>query len=241
MILKILTWNCGGGFRYKLNELSQIDCDIYIIQECELTEISKKIYLDWRPNFKWKGNNKNKGIGVFAKNDIDLKALDWVDEGLELFLAIEFNQIQLVAVWTKHANSPTFQYIGQLWKYLNLHRDKVKDKPTILCGDFNSNSRWDGWDRWWNHSDVVNDLNKLEIKSMYHEIFGEKHGEESQSTFFMHRKLEKKYHIDYLFASGCLFKKEFSRVWVLGSDVWLKLSDHVPIIFELNTNRIDEL
>ena len=183
--MKIVTWNCNGAFRNKIEPILQFDADIYIIQECEHTEQAKKIYRQYFSNFVWKGNNKNKGIGIFTKDALTLEVLDWQDNKLELFLPIQVNQsFTLLAVWAKHANSPTFAYIGQIWKYLQLHQLKMQNIPLIIGGDFNSNSQWDVWDRWWNHSDVIRIFNDLKIKSLYHHISNEKQGQESQATFF---------------------------------------------------------
>lgn len=232
--MKILTWNCNGAFRKKIELIEAIEADIYIIQECENVEQSKGIYETWLPNVIWKGSDKNKGIGVFSK--LDLELLEWNDAGLELFLPIKVNQdLQLLAIWTKHANSPTFQYIGQLWKYLQLHIDKIQAKPSILCGDFNSNAQWDVWDRWWNHTDVINQLRTISIYSLYHELAEEKQGEESEATFFMHRNQMKKYHIDYLLLHQSLFLKEKSEYKIFPKEYWLKHSDHLPILFDLKT------
>ena len=55
-----------------------------------------------------------------------------------------------------------FGYIGQMWKYLQLNKDNIRNKNIIIGGDFNSNKIWDVWDRWWNHSDVFNELEELE-------------------------------------------------------------------------------
>ena len=146
--MKILTWNCNGAFRKKIEFLQQIEADIYIIQECENQQQSKGAYEAWLPNLIWKGNNKNKGLGVFAREDYKLEQLYWEDFELELFLPIRVNDnFQLLAAWTKYANSPTFQYIGQLWKYLQLHEELIKVQPTLICGDLNSNAQWDVWDR----------------------------------------------------------------------------------------------
>ena len=53
---------------------------------------------------------------------------------------------------------------------LRVNKDKLN--TTIIAGDFNSNTKWDEWDRWWNHSDVVNELKELGIKSLYHKYSG---------------------------------------------------------------------
>ena len=234
--MKIVTWNCNGALRTKIDAIKQIEADIYIIQECENTIQSKVIYEKWLPNMIWKGQNKNKGLAVFAQPDIQITQLEWDDAGLELFLPLNINNhFQLLAVWTKHANSPTFQYIGQLWKYLQLHKERIQTQPIILCGDFNSNARWDVWDRWWNHSDVVNELKTIEIDSLYHELCNEEQGTETAATFFMNRNHQKNYHIDYLFCHRSLFSQQYSSVTIFDKDEWLTYSDHLPMLVAINT------
>ncbi len=104
---------------------------------------------------------------------------------------------------------------------------------SIIIGDFNSNSIWDQWDRWWNHSDVVNDLSKMNIKSLYHCYFNEEQGKESQPTFFLQRNRAKPYHIDYIFASK-EFEKGMTNFEVADIEKWINFSDHLPVVCELN-------
>ncbi len=233
--MKILTWNCNGAFRKKIEFIQEIEADIYIIQECENQQQAKNAYEAWLPNLIWKGTNKNKGLGVFAREDYKLEQLYWEDSGLELILPIRVNDsFQLLAAWTKYANSPTFQYIGQLWKYLQLHEELIKVQPTLICGDLNSNAQWDVWDRWWNHSDVVNQLQAMNIHSLYHELSNEEQGQETLPTFFMNRNHEKNYHIDYLFCHSNLFSKNNSSFKFFNKYKWLNYSDHIPLLFEIN-------
>ncbi len=231
--MKIVSWNCNGAFRKKFESLDYLQADILIIQECEDPKKSKDTpYINWASNYLWVGNNKNSGLGVFAKNNITLKLLDWESSGLELFIPFLANDLTILAVWTKQANSPTFQYIGQLWKYLQAHQLKLPPTKSILCGDFNSNVCWDKWDRWWNHSDVVKDLAQLNIYSAYHFLNKIEQGEENTPTFYMHRNLAKPYHIDYAFASSALLTS--AKLDIGSPDQWISLSDHMPIILDIN-------
>jgi exonuclease III len=231
--MKIVTWNCNGAFRNKFEFINHIDADILIIQECEDPAHSKDIaYKSWASNYLWLGTNKNSGLGVFAKETISVKSLEWNSLGLESFIPFRINDnLTILAVWTRQANSPTFQYIGQLWKYLQAHQSKLPFSQAVICGDFNSNACWDKWDRWWNHSDVVSDLEKIGIHSIYHHIKQEAQGKESSPTFYTHRKIEKPYHIDYAFASKALLTS--AQLEIGNPTEWLKLSDHMPIIFKV--------
>ena len=98
----------------------------------------------------------------------------------------------------------------------------------------NSNVQWDEWDRWWNHSDVVRALEEINIRSLYHHVMGEEQGKESKPTLFMHRKLEKPYHIDYAFISKPLLGKNKNMIEVGEPELWLKYSDHMPVVFFAN-------
>lgn len=79
--MKIITWNCNGAFRKKSQLLDIYNPDILIIQECENPQFSTKEFKNWvGENYLWKGNNKNKGLGIFVRNsNFSLKTLDWSD------------------------------------------------------------------------------------------------------------------------------------------------------------------
>lgn len=231
--MKIITWNCNGAFRKKFHALLEFNADIFIIQECENPAESKdQEYKNWANNYLWIGNSKNKGLGVFAKKEINIKPLDWTnnfkDHSVKHFLPCQINNdFQLLGVWTHQNNSPNFGYIGQLWKYIQVNKSNFK--KIIIAGDLNSNTIWDEWDRWWNHSDVIKELEEINITSLYHKYFDELQGKETKPTFFLQRNLSKPYHIDY-----CLSSYEFTQklkdVDVPEFDKWHHLSDHVPMI-----------
>ena len=232
--MRVITWNCNGAFRKKYHALEDFNADVLVIQECENPAESTKQFREWAGQFLWTGENKNRGIGVFARSNIELSKLNWNDDGLQCFLPCRVNNaFDLVAVWTKQANSPNFRYIGQLWKYLKLHGEKLAGKPSLLVGDLNSNTCRDEWDRWWNHSDVVQVLSDLGLHSLYHSYFGEAQGQESRPTLFHTRNADKPYHVDYAFASADLFDPTEDAVEIGAVATWLGLSDHMPIIFPI--------
>ena len=239
--MKIITWNCSGKFRERFESLLDLNADLLVIQECENpAEAKDKKYKDWAAtNYLWIGDTKHKGLGVFAKQNIKLERLNWsdtykddittiADHKVKHFLPCSVNgHFDLIGVWTHHNNSPNFGYIGQFWKYLQVNKSKLNN--SIIAGDFNSNAIWDESDRWWNHTDVINELKEIGIESLYHKIRNEKHGKESQHTF-THRALKKSYHIDYCFASK-LFADKVKIVTVEPFEKWKHLSDHSPLIF----------
>jgi hypothetical protein len=141
------------------------------------------------PNYIWVGDNKNKGLAVFSKHK--LKDNLWDSGGNKYFISCRVSDgFHILGVWCHYANSPTFGYIGQMWKYLKLNKDNIRDKDIIIGGDFNSNKIWDVWDRWWNHSDVFNELKELGIKSLYHLYYNEEQGKETIPTLY-HKKIQR--------------------------------------------------
>jgi exonuclease III len=237
--LKIVTWNCNGGFRNKFDFISTFNADLYIIQECENPTLTLNAdYKKWASNHLWIGETKNKGLGVFSNSEINLEKLNWINKFNELplkhFLPFRFdNKFDLLAVWTHKNNSQYFGYIGQFWKYLQVNKDKVSN--TIIAGDFNSNSIWDASDRWWNHSDVVNELKDLGIESIYHNLMNEHQGKESNPTLFFQKNLTKTYHIDYIFAPK-VFRERIQKFEIGKAVKWLELSDHMPIFCEIDVS-----
>lgn len=230
--LRIATWNCNGALRKKWGRLAALKADVYVVQECEDPGQAKDgAYHAWSANHLWTGTNKNKGIGVFAASGLTLQAAPMDLAPLELFLpCIVDGDWPLLAAWTKQANSPNFGYIGQLWKLLQAHKAFLAHPRAMLVGDLNSNVIWDEWDRWWNHSDVVRELTELGLESCYHRHFSEVQGKESRPTFFLHRKSEKPYHIDYGFAGP---QWVVQNVEVGITTDWLAESDHLPVVFDL--------
>lgn len=221
--MKIVSWNCNGRFREKIDNILSCNADIYVIQESENPEKYCQYFKNKLLKYEWYGLNDNKGLLVFTNKKIHISNNNWKNYGLRHFLSIEINNsFDIIAVW---ASPP---YIEEYYVYQQIYKSQY-NKDTILIGDFNSNSIWDKEHRERNHSAVVSQLSGIGLYSAYHIAYDELQGEETKSTFYLHRNLEKGYHIDYCF----LNPERLSSFELLDRDKWLKYSDHIPICIEI--------
>lgn len=222
--MKIVSWNCNGKFREKYKFILKENADIYVIQECENPQFYINEFNCFSFNYKWFGENKNKGLAIFTKNDVIVKDNNWPSYCLRNFVSLKINnKYDLVGVW---ACSP---YIEEYYIYQSINIDKYNEN-TILIGDFNSNAIWDKKHGKRNHSIVVKELKKLNIVSAYHLFNKEEMGGETQPTFYLYRHIDKPYHIDYCFANSHKVK----NFEILKPDNFLNLSDHLPIMVEVD-------
>lgn len=238
--MRIIEWNCQGAFRNKYQRILSLKPDIIIIPECEPEEKLKFGKQIPQPtDFFWYSDNESKGIGVFSYSDYKFELLKEFNPKFSYIIPLKVSNNKesflLFAIWAKdNKEDPRARYIAQVWLALDYY-SHLLNQNTILIGDFNSNQIWDDNSRLGNHSDVVAVLCQNKIRSLYHEQFGIEHGKEEDHTFFMYRKIEKPYHIDYCFASN-QFINQGSNIQLGNPDEWIDISDHIPLIVDINTS-----
>jgi exodeoxyribonuclease III len=231
--MKLITWNCQGAFRKKIDTILTHRPDILVIQECEHPDKLLFSSMTLPPNdFLWFGDNNHKGLGIFSFSDFKFQILDQSTDFKTIIpISVTGGQLNfnLFAIWANNPSDRDNQYIGQVWKAINYYDQLLGDKISILTGDFNSNKIWDRKHGLKNHSAVVDRLADKDIFSIYHKHLNQEQGKENHPTFFLQRNRNKPYHIDYCFVSVDIYDK-FQNLEIGTYENWIAYSDHVPLI-----------
>lgn len=239
-MLRIVTWNCQGAFRRKAEDVARFAPDLAVIQECEPLDKLKFPAGVATPTAQlWFGDSgKNgtsyKGVGIFSYTNLKLKVAKGYDPAIRHCVPIRVSgpvSFNLVAVWAMNHKDRKLSYVGQVHLALHAYARFIRRKETVLIGDFNSNSIWDGERSNGSHGGVVQHLAKRHIHSVYHTHFGEAHGAESRSTFFLQRNRAKPYHLDYCFVPQSWLPRLQSLSVGSYAD-WITRSDHCPLFVE---------
>ena len=225
--MRIVTWNCNRQLGRKLQPLLDLAPDIAVVQECE-----KSLQVPDGFTYKWTGVFPNMGLGVLAR-DPQMRMLAY-DEEWTFFLPVELPslRVNLLATWAfnHRAKSLGDGRIGTCLPVIDSMAGWLAQPRSIMAGDFNQHPRWDTPCGRNNFRDVCSSLSSLGLKSAYHTATGEAHGAELQSTLYLHRKHKRPYHIDYCFVhSGSRLR----QTQVGAFEEWRKVSDHVPVIVDV--------
>jgi exonuclease III len=223
------------AYRKKADFILTYKPDILIVPECEHPD-KLKFNIDTKKPTQtlWFGKNQNKGLAVFSYSNFKFKVLDVHNEDFKMIIPIAVTggnfDFNLFAVWAYNPNDRDGRYITQVWKAVNHYDKLIRDNPTIVIGDFNSNVIWDyKKHKLGNHSLVVEALEDKGIFSTYHSYHNQIQGKEKHPTLYMYRHKNKPYHIDYCFASSNFIDK-LENVEIGTHEEWTKYSDHNPLI-----------
>lgn len=223
------------SFRKKLEVILEEKPDILIIPESENPEKFKlKKGIPEPEDSFWFGDNPNKGIGVYTYNGYKIQILKDHNRDFRFIvpLLISNQEIEFIlfATWCQKPEKSD-NYGTHTWNAISYYAELLKNDKVIIAGDLNSSSIWDKPYREANHTNIVNRLNEKGIKSTYHIYNNEDQGKEKSATLYLHRKIDRPYHIDFCFASDYFIKK-LEKVEVGEYEKWTNYSDHKPVIVD---------
>ena len=232
--MRLISWNCQGGFRKKADVILNYQPDILVVQECEHPDKLIFSSATQKPNdLLWFGDNHHKGLGIFSYSTYKFQVPAQYNSELKIVVPVYVSGGQadftLFAIWANNAQDRNNRYIEQIWKAVKLYNNLLNKGSTILTGDFNSNKIWDREHKEGSHSAVVQKLEGKNIYSIYHKHLRQEQGKESHPTFYLQRNKNKPYHLDYCFASADIYAK-LQSIEIGTFENWIAYSDHSPLI-----------
>lgn len=229
-MLRIATWNCYSGKpETRLKELQSLAPDLVSLQECS------RPFSD-SPEKAWLGDKPQHGVFVHVQAPYQLKTVK-VSCAAKYFLTAKVSgplNFNIVAIWSKKSNKRPL-YVTTLQRGISFLESFISSGPTILLGDLNTARFLSAGD---SHMEFVHRLeNNFGLVSAYHTFHGCDHGYERHSTHFHRRNQQAGFHIDY-----CFIPMPWTRAIVSVQtgrySKWKDLSDHVPLLVELDERRI---
>ena len=232
--MKIISWNSNGHFSERFPAILEEDADIYVIQECENPlVIDSDKYTAFASNYYWVGENQYYGLGIFAKDNVKIELADLNDKGLRYFRPVTVNDdFNLLGVWTNTnmEGRKEIYYPKEITKYYEEHKDSgFFNEDMIICGDFNCDVRLVNKQHGKNVYEMIDKLSEKGLVDIYHYLTGEQEGEESIPTFYWRRNINSPFHLDHIFSAPDKVKD----LQIGSADKWLKISDHMPLTFEI--------
>lgn len=250
--MKIVSWNCGGGFYTynKYKKIRELDADIYVIQEVNNPKNTDEEYKEFMKNSRLlpyfdTDTGWDKGIAVIAKEHINLDELHW-DYEYNDFLSLRVNDsFNLVAVWThdkvkvdgewKEHGKGISEYVKRAAEYVCLYEHELRTSDNlVMCGDFNIEITNNNHKNKGKFAYILKDYG---YESIYHKLNNKELNEKCEPTLYMGRKsgADNEFYVDYLFT-----KPELVTSFEIGNkDEYIgpaktDKSDHVPLIFEVD-------
>jgi exodeoxyribonuclease III len=240
--MRIVTWNCNGAFRKKVQAIKALKPDLAIIQECESPERLRAGGLDLGPqSIAWCGDLAYKGLAVISFTHPCIETDTVRDPSLKLLLPVVVTgeqPLHLLAVWTKETENQDDCYVGQACLGVQKYATFINRYDTVVVGDFNSNQIWDRPNRRFQHADMVAQLSDFGLVSVYHHYYQEPQGHETRYTYYYHKKPDHPFCIDYCFVPR-KWTPHLRSVTVGSYNDWHELSDHCPMIVDFDFNNRD--
>jgi endonuclease/exonuclease/phosphatase family metal-dependent hydrolase len=137
-------------------------------------------------------------------------------------------RFNVAGVWPWATKSAKTSY-RQAHDGLRLHESWIRDRPTVILGDFNANASYKGG----NWSQLLELTQSLGLVSAYHSHFkDEPFGKEKRPTHFHRGKESAPFHLDYIFLPED-WARRITKVTVGTHSDWHKVSDHSPLVVDL--------
>jgi exodeoxyribonuclease-3 len=240
--MRLVAWNCGGGFHRKAAALLALEPDVAVVSECAgLERLLAKVPWFQPAGALWTGDVGQKGLAIFSFGAYRLASCRNHRPAITYALPVRVEgptSFNLLGLWAHHHKAPlSVRDPGPTLGALAAYQRLLRRGPTIVAGDLNNHIRWDRPRKASNHANAITAFGRLGMVSAYHHVFGVAQGGERHPTLYWRDRTETgpTYHIDYVFlprgAAAHILSFSIGRFadWTAAG-----LSDHVPLILDLD-------
>jgi exodeoxyribonuclease III len=224
--LRLVTWNCCMGAHRKLLFLAGLRPDVSAVQECA------KPAEENAGNALWAGSDpREKGLMVSAGPGWTVEPIGRPLSPAELYLGARVtgrSSFALLAVWAKPVRGAR-GYVRSIHQALDAYANQLSCGDNVVMGDFNSHPIFKH-----GHDELAARLEReFGLVSAYHAHQSVSAGAEKHHGYYHHRDRHQPFHIDYCFVPKTWVKR-IQNVSFGGYFQWTSLSDHVPLIVDLD-------
>ena len=223
--MKIISYNINDSYPWKVERIMKMQADVLVVPEItcpEETHLPDGYEMEWKGISYFYQHPRWKGLGIIWKKDHAVVP-DWYNPELNYAIPLLTEGILILAIWptkkTKVKDNKTYPQIAQ--EIIHEYALHFAEQPTIVIGDFNCYvNQYDSTPEYGDILRVDAILRSHGLRSIYHEITGEKFGEETTPTYFHNFNADKPFFLDYAYTN--LSVKSFHlRPWDK------EMSDHV--------------
>jgi len=212
-----------------MNSVLQLAPDILVVPECDKTApVQQELEGARQTGFEWVGRISSKGLGIFSFGDYRLSLAGFYNPNHRFVVPLEVQgpmSFLLLAVWT--VPDEIGSYVRPLVEAWKEYTPQIRAQNVVIAGDFNASVQFRGKPNF-HFSVFLNLVAESGVCSLYHETTDEPHGQEKAPTFFLYRKRERPFHIDYMFA-GAGLRSRLKSFRVGNHEDWAVHSDHMPL------------
>ena len=241
MALRIVTWNCNMALRHKFEALLSLRPDVAVIQECAAPDGAAG--RGWRAACRdadWIGFNAQKGLGIFTFGGLTLRRHPSYAERLSLYLPVEIDgpcRFNLLGVWVADARKVPAGATNDPLRAVRFYRPFLAAAPAVVAGDFNRlPQQMSARSKEPPGASVVELLAEAGLENA-DIVMSDASGQEAlRRTHYHQRRFSRGFVVDYLFIPAAA-RARLTAFEVGDPHDWLRWSDHVPLVAELDLAR----
>ena len=226
--MRLITWNCCWKVEQKLTALLAEAPDVAVIQECS------KAALDKLPDGYrglWLGGAVNHGLGLICREP--WTATNVLAAEQPLFVRVDIagpRPFRLIAAWNCPPKGTT--YLANLRNFFIAHEDWLDSPDTVLAGDLNSQEGCSLDRGRYRHRNLEEGLRAKGLVDTYAAVRGSQSLQTREPTHHHQWKLDKPFHVDYIFAPEA-WLPSICSITIGAPAFWSRLSDHSPVTLSL--------